>query len=108
MSAGGPDAVTVGSITLIDSTISDTPTGIITARGPGTNPLAGNSLILENVDFNNVPVAIRGPEGPRLSGVSHIAGWNEGYAYTPNGPTEVSGELTPVTRPASLLQSDGK
>lgn len=108
MSTGGRSALTVGSVTLLDSTISNTATGISTARDLNSQPAAGGSLIIENVKFNNVPVAIRGPDGPRLSGVSSIAGWSEGHSYTPNGPTEVQGQMTPVTRPASLLQADGK
>lgn len=108
MSNGAPDAITVGSITLVDSTISDTPVGILTGRGAGTGPLAGGSLILENVNFKNVPVAIQGPEGSRLSGVSYVAGWSEGYAHTSDGISVTRGEMTPVTRPTSLLQADGK
>lgn len=108
MSSGGRSNIAVGSVTFLDSTITNTPTGISTAHDANSQPAAAGSLIIENVKLNNVPVAIRGPDGPRLSGVSSIAGWSEGHAYTPNGPTVVQGQMTPNTRPSSLLQSDGK
>lgn len=108
MSSGGRSNILVGSVTLLDSTMTNTKTGVVTARDLNSQPLAGGSLVIENLKLNNVPVAIRGPDGPRLSGVSSIAGWSEGNSYTPNGPTEVQGQMTPATRPSSLLQSDGK
>jgi glucan 1,3-beta-glucosidase len=108
MSAGGRTQQSVGSVTLIDSTITNTQTGILTARDSSSLPPAAGSLIVENVKFNNVPVAIRGPSGPRVQNTNYIAGWVEGRTYTPNGPNIIQGQLTPNSRPSSLLQSDGK
>ncbi|KAK5128062.1 hypothetical protein LTR85_005179 [Meristemomyces frigidus] len=112
MSSGGPTAQAVGSVTFIDSSISDTPIGIRTAHGPDSQPPAGGSLILENVALNNVPIAVQGANNvTALEGTpvnTHIDAWCEGHEYTPNGPTVFEGAIAPVNRPASLLQGDGK
>lgn len=62
MSTGGVTAQSVGSITFFDSSITDTPIGIITAHDATSQPPAGGSLILENVILNNVPCS-----GPRTN-----------------------------------------
>jgi len=112
MASGGPTAQSVGSVTFIDSSISNTAVGIVTAHDATSQPPAGGSLILENVALNNVPIAIQGPGNSTvLAGTpanTHIAAWGEGHAYTPNGPTVLENNISPVSRPASLLQSDGK
>jgi glucan 1,3-beta-glucosidase len=102
----------VGSITLIDSTISNTPVGILTAQDAnapaGTVPFPG--IILENVKISNVPTAVQGPSGSILAGSSGqmtISGWGQGNSYTPNGPTKFQGPITPVSRPGSLVSGSG-
>ena len=113
MSTGGPSAQSVGSVTFIDSSITNTPIGFITGRlknGESLPPATG-SLILENVELNNVPIAVEGPDGIALAGTTGstvIAGWGQGHAYTPNGPTNFEGPITPNQRPGALLQGDGK
>lgn len=109
MSSGGPSAQSVGSVVFIDSTISNTPVGIKTAYGPNSQPPAAGSLILENVDFNNVQIAVQGANGvTALQGNQHVAAWGEGHSYTPTGPNNFQGTITPVNRPASLLQGGGR
>ncbi|KAF2721657.1 glycoside hydrolase family 55 protein [Polychaeton citri CBS 116435] len=105
MTGGGPTAQSVGSITFIDSSISNTKTGIATSWSRSSQPPGAGSLILENVDFRNVGVAVLGANGvTALAGGSlHVDGWGEGHAYTPNGPQVFQGYITPVSRPASLL-----
>ncbi|KAK0252307.1 hypothetical protein LTS09_012652 [Friedmanniomyces endolithicus] len=110
MSSGGPTAQSVGSVTFIDSSISNTGVGIATAHGPNSQPPTAGSLILENVIFTNVGIAVEG-EGNTVAlagGSFTVAGWGEGHSYTPNGPQTFEGPITPVARPASLLQSGGK
>ena len=70
MSAGGVSAQTVGSLTLIDSTITNTPIGIKTARTSSSLPQTGGSLALENIVLNNVPTAVQGPSGVSLAGTT--------------------------------------
>lgn len=108
MASGGVTAQSVGSITFIDSTIKNTPVGIITAHDSTSQPPTGGSLILENVALTNVPVAIQGPGGATVlagtTGSTTIAGWGEGHEYTNlNGPTNFEGPITPNTRPSVLL-----
>lgn len=111
MSAGGPNALSVGSITFFDSSISDTAVGIRTGYTPNSQPPTANSLILENIHLSNVPVAVEGGNnGTALAGTpvnSYISAWGEGHSYTPNGPNTFRGFIQPVSRPSNLLQSDG-
>lgn len=95
----------VGSVTFIDSSISNTPVGVNTSYVAGSSqPPEAGSLIIENVMLNNVPVAVQGPEGTRLAGgTTTIAGWGQGHSYTPTGPNNFQGTIPGNTRPASLL-----
>ena len=82
MSAGGPNALSVGSITFFDSSISNTRIGIRTGYTNNSQPDTANSLILENISLNNVPIAVQGGnnntvlQGTPLN--SHIEAWGEG------------------------------
>ena len=108
ISAGGSGNQQVGSITLFDSQISNTPVGIRTAFNSGSQPPAAGSVILENVQLTNVGIAIQGPSGTVLAGGSMtIAAWGEGHQYTPNGPNFFQGNIAANNRPGSLL-SGGK
>ena len=107
MNSGGTQAQSVGSVTFFDSTISNTQTGFLTAHNANSLPPTGGSLIIENVQLNNVPVAVQGPDGVALAGTTGsttIAAWGEGHSYTPNGPNNFEGPITPFSRPGSLLQ----
>lgn len=110
ISAGGSNKQDVGSLTVIDSTIANTPVGIVTAWSPSSKPLTAGSVVLENVALQNVPVAVQGPSGTVLSGSggsTTITAWSEGHRYTPNGPNKAVGAITPNSRPSVLL-SGGK
>jgi len=48
-----------GSVAFIDSFISNTPIGINTSYDPTSQSPTHGSLILENVQLNNVPVAVQ-------------------------------------------------
>ncbi|KAK3384571.1 pectate lyase superfamily protein-domain-containing protein [Lasiosphaeria ovina] len=111
ISAGGSSNVETGSLTLFDSTFTNVPIGIKTAWATGSTPDTAGSLVLENIVLNNVPVAVQGPSGTLLSGSGGsvtITAWGNGHKYTPTGPSEFSGTLTPNSRPASLLGPDGR
>ncbi|KAI1387830.1 glycoside hydrolase family 55 protein [Hypoxylon trugodes] len=108
ITAGGSDALNVGSITVIDSAFKDTPVGIATAFQTGSKPDTGASVILENLSLSNVPTAVQGPSGSILEGGSTtIAGWGQGHQYTPDGPSTLQDTITPNTRPASLTTDSG-
>ncbi|TKA69626.1 hypothetical protein B0A49_04649, partial [Cryomyces minteri] len=110
MSSGGRTAQSVGSVTFIDSSISNTPIGIITAHDATSQPPTAGSLILENVKLNNVPTAVQGPGATvalaGTTGASTIAAWGEGHSYTPDGPTNFEGPIAPNPRPGVLLSGD--
>lgn len=106
IASGGSSAQSVGSVTLIDSSIVNTPVGIVTAYSSSSSPTTAGSLIIENVALSNVPVAIRGPSGTVLAGTTGsttISAWGEGNKYTPNGPTRFQGPFTANSRPSTLL-----
>jgi glucan 1,3-beta-glucosidase len=108
MSSGGPSALSVGSITLFDSEITNTPIGISTGRTDSSEPDATGSLYLENVKLNNVGVAVLGPSGPYLAGSagsSVITAWADGHRYLPTGSNEVRGPIAATNRPADLLDA---
>ena len=111
MSAGGSAAQTVGSITLVDSSITNTPIGIITAyNAPSSAPATAGSLIIENVALSNVPIAIQSSGSTVLAGTAGsttISAWGEGHEYNPTGPKSLKGAFTGNSRPGSLV-SGGK
>lgn len=110
MANGGAASQTVGSVILTDSTISNTPVGIITAYSTSSTYTNG-SLIIDNVKFSpNVPVAVRNAVTNKtiLAGNTKIASWVQGREYKgANAASTVQGSQTPVTKPASLLDSAG-
>ena len=111
ISAGGPQAVNVGSLTLFDSEINNTPIGIVTARTDNSEPAAAGSLYLENVKLNNVGVAVAGPNSTYLQGSAGstvIAAWADGHRYLPKGPVQARGPIEPSKRPSELLDASGK
>lgn len=108
MSRGGESAQTVGSITLLDSQISNTKVGILTSHSSNSQPPTAGSLVIENVALSNVGVAIQGPNGTTVLGsTSQITAFGEGHAYTPKGPNNIQGSITPFSRPAGLI-TNGK
>ncbi|KAI1322736.1 glycoside hydrolase family 55 protein [Xylariaceae sp. FL0255] len=110
MTAAGSTAgsLTTGAVTLIDSTISNTPIGIKSAKSSSTTPATAGSMVLENVVLDGVSTAaVQGPDGVLLAGGSStISAWAYGNAYTPtSGPTATMGTIAANSRPASLVSN---
>lgn len=108
MNNGGSSAQNVGSVNIIDSTISNCPVFVSTAWTTSSSPPAAGSLILENVVLNNVPVAVQGPSGTVLAGTptggsTTISGWGQGHLVTTSGTSTFQGAITPAARPGALL-----
>ncbi|MCJ1272779.1 hypothetical protein MMC21_000568 [Puttea exsequens] len=109
MTNGNASPLTVGSVTLLDSSFTNTAVAILTDRVGGTSsPATAGSLLIENVALSNTPIAVKlGTSGATLlagtSGTSTIADWGSGNQYNPSGPTTTQGSFTGPTRPASLL-----
>jgi len=110
MSNGGTSAQTVGSVLLVDSTISNTPIGISTAYSASEGATNG-TLIIDNVDFTqNVPVAVSNSanQATILAGNTKVASWTQGRYYSSaNQGSLTQGPQTAVTKPAGLLNSAG-
>jgi len=96
----------VGSVTFLDSSINNTPIGFDTSYDPASQSPAHGSLVIENGQLNNVPVAVQGPSGSvyLAGGTTTIAAYGQGHAYTPNGPTNIQGPIPPFDKPGSLLK----
>jgi glucan 1,3-beta-glucosidase len=114
MTAGGPNSQGVGSITVVDAKISNTPTGVLSGTSSTSQTKTSGSLILDNVVLNNVTTAVGNGTTTTLAGTSHsmtITSWGQGSLYT---NTSGSGNFNQNTLPvlpkksASLLASDGR
>lgn len=97
----------VGSVVIIDSEITNCPTFIDQAWSRTTTPIGAGQLVVQNVKLNNVPVAVKGPNGATVlaGGSTTIATWGQGNRYTPNGPEKFQGPMTVAARPAGLLDN---
>jgi glucan 1,3-beta-glucosidase len=106
----GETSQTVGTVIIQDSTFSDTPVGVATiydTQQTGTN----GTLILDNVDFSSgVEAAVRntGTKEDILEGGSVVASFVQGRSYTGSNGEVVQGIQDAPTKPAALLDSDGK
>lgn len=58
----------VGSVTILDSTINNTPTFIESTYTVNGTPDTQGSIIMENVKLSNVATGIKGPSGTILAG----------------------------------------
>ncbi|KAF4343990.1 exo-beta-1 3-glucanase [Fusarium beomiforme] len=104
VTSSDPQHIATGSITLLDSTIKNTPVGISASRTNNSSPTTAGSMILENIVLQNVPVAVKGPGGTLLAGGdTTIKAWGTGHEYTPSGPKRFEAEIPPSERPAALL-----
>ena len=106
MTSGGSSSQAVGSVTFIDSSIVNTPIGILTSHDSAASTFSNGSLILENVSFKNVGTAVQGPKNATAlagtSGSMKIAAWGQGHQYTPTGPSSFQGIIPGFPRPKGL------
>lgn len=80
-----PSNQTVGSVLILDSKLTNTPTGVVTAFTEDSIPVGGGVLVLDNVDFSGSQVAVAGVDGsPLLKGGDVVASYVQGNAYTPD------------------------
>lgn len=92
---------------VLDSTFSNVQTAIKTSWTTSSKPATAGSVILENIQFNSVGTGVQNNGGTALAGGSTtIAGWGQGHKYTPSGPTQWSGSITPNSRPSALLSGN--
>lgn len=78
-----PSNQTVGSVLVLDSKLTDTPVGVVTAFTEDSIPIGGGVLVLDNVDFSGSDVAVAGADGTIvLEGGGVVASYVQGHAYT--------------------------
>lgn len=101
----------VGGVIVIDSTFTNTPVGISTAKAQAPSDWTNGTLVIENVEFINVPTILQGPGSaayiPGSADATTIAAWGAGHEYTPTGPTPLFETIPANVRPAALLAEDG-
>lgn len=112
ISNGGSSNQAVGSITVLDTSMVNVKIGVLTARtGASSSPKTGGSMSIENVNIQNVGVAVQGPSNAvylaGTTGTTAIKYWVSGDVYTPYGPNPSQGAQTPPARPTSLV-ANGK
>lgn len=83
--SNSPQNQTVGSVLLLDSKLTNTPSGVVTAWTKDSIPIGGGALVLDNVDFTGSKVAVAGVDGETiLAGGSLVDNWVQGNTYTPS------------------------
>ncbi|RMZ92088.1 hypothetical protein DV736_g646, partial [Chaetothyriales sp. CBS 134916] len=75
---------TVGSIMIIDSSITNSAVGIKTSRNASSFPATGGTLAIQNVDFTNTPTAVAAADGVTqiVVGNDKITFFGQGDAIT--------------------------
>lgn len=109
MTSGGTENQNVASVVMLDSEFNDVDVAIVHSRGPRANPPSAGAIALENINLNNVRVAVQGPSGTNLAGstgASNIAAWAQGHSYTQSSSVfaDIQGAIEPNQRPASLVR----
>jgi glucan 1,3-beta-glucosidase len=91
--SNSPSNQTVGSVMMLDSTLSTTGQAIVTAWTQDSIPIGGGDLILDNVDFTGSSIAVASIGGDTiLAGGSVVKSWVQGNTYT-SGSTSSKRDL---------------
>ncbi|KAH8698984.1 exo-beta-1,3-glucanase Exg0 [Talaromyces proteolyticus] len=103
--SNGPSNQTVGSVMLLDSSLSTTDQAIVTAWSKSSIPTGGGVLVLDNVDFSGSKVAVGGIGGDTiLAGGSIVDNWVQGNTYTTSGTS--AGKTKRTTESTNRLEDD--
>ena len=98
--SNSPKNQTVGSIILLDSKLTNTPTGVVTAYSHDSIPVGGGVLVLDNVDFSGSHTAVAGVTGnTMLPGGSVVSQYVQGQQYSPSegpGKRAMQDEISPT------------
>ncbi|KAL8958790.1 MAG: hypothetical protein Q9193_004221, partial [Seirophora villosa] len=91
-------------VTFIDSSIANTPVGVLTSHQRNAT-FTNGSLVLENVQLENVPAAVQGVDNATIleGGSSTIAAWAQGHSYTSAKQSAIAGPIPGIQRAQSLL-----
>lgn len=81
--SNSPSNQTVGAVLILDTKLTNTPTGVVTAFTQDSIPEGGGVLVLDNVDFSGSKTAVTAVDGTSLvKGGSVISSYVQGNAYT--------------------------
>lgn len=111
LSTGGTTQAsqTVGAIAVIDATVINTP--IFVRNSQPSNSLAG-SLVLNNINLQNVPTAVGvvGGQTVLAGGTTTIQSWGQGniYSGTSSSAKFVKSNIPAPTKAGSLLDGSGR
>jgi glucan 1,3-beta-glucosidase len=104
--SNGPESQTVGSVLLLDSKFTNTPTAIKTAFSSNSLPETGGTLVIDNVDFTGARIAVAGTTGNTiLAGGAVVSSWVQGSAYRPSGGASRMAKRLPQAPASSGLCS---
>ncbi|KAH7904582.1 pectate lyase superfamily protein-domain-containing protein [Hygrophoropsis aurantiaca] len=112
LSTGGTTQAdqTVGSEAIIDAVVTNTP--IFVQSSSASNGQLAGSLVLNNIQLNNVPTAVGVVGGTTVlaGGTTTIASWGQGdvYSGTSGTKTFVQGNIVSASKPSNLLDSAGR
>ena len=115
MANGGPQQQLVGSVLVQDSSIEASRAGILTSFGANSTPVAGGTLVIDNVDFRGAGAAVANPSNITLvPGRAKIASWAQGRQYRADAATyadprgiRAQGPLEAEAKPGSLVDGRG-
>lgn len=111
MANGGSTAQTVGSVLVLDSTISATEAAIKTAYDPASTQTNG-TLVLDNVDLTNSAKGVVNDGGDVIVEGKQVVGFfAQGRAYGGSAGTSGKAVQAPqdaIKKPKVLLDSNGK
>ncbi|KAK7943020.1 Glucan 1-3-beta-glucosidase [Apiospora aurea] len=103
---GGVDGQGIGSISLIDSTISGVPIGILTSGNETSAP----NIVIDNTVFSGVGSAVQTDGGEvLLSGSPTVGLWAHGRRYEGgDGKYETGPVQGAPSKPSAMTDGDGK
>ncbi|KAK8023663.1 Pectin lyase fold/virulence factor [Apiospora rasikravindrae] len=104
---GGLDGQGIGSVSIIDSTISNVPIGVLTNDHDGMPP----NIVLDNTAFNSVGaiVIVEGGETLLEGGTTTVDLWAHGRRYISGQGERATGHIqNRPAKPEPLLDGSGK
>lgn len=109
MTSGDPQQ-DVGSITLQDSTFTNTQVGIASRYSPEQGKWTNGTIVLDNVDMSGAATAIQNTKTGTtiLAGGSKVASFIQGRAQSSGGVEAVQGTRDPINKPDVLLDGEGR
>lgn len=103
---GGIDKQGIGSVSIIDSTIKDTPIGILT----GANVTAAPNIVIDNTEFTNVGAIVQDTDGDVLlaGGSEKVDLWAAGLRYKAGTGSRETGAVKGRPSMSSKMLDGGK